>query len=72
MLDEIVAFLKREFPKGIQTFYTRSLVDDPYVVIYCNKAARVLYNGYYQYIEILGLSDDDKALMKEKLGRNFL
>ena len=71
MLDEIVAFLKEEFPKGIQTFYTRSLMNDPYVVIYYNNGVRVLYSGYYRYIEILGLSDADEALIKEKLGSNF-
>lgn len=33
-LDNLIAFLKRKFPEGIQMFDTRNIVGDPMITIY--------------------------------------
>lgn len=58
-LHKIIYFLKNEFPKGIQCFYTRNLVGDLMETIYQDGEVIVDFCFDYDYIEIFGLSKEE-------------
>lgn len=68
-MEKLIAFLKEEFPEGIQMFRTRNFVGDPMVNIYDEDGIQVDYCHYYGYIEIFGLSAEEfETVMKEIKG----
>lgn len=58
-LDNLIAFLKRNFPKGIPMFDTRNIVGDPMITIYDRDGICVDECRFCGYIEIFGLTDEE-------------
>jgi hypothetical protein len=58
-INNLIFFLKKMFPNGIQMFCTRNICGDPMVNIYDSNDISVDYCHYYSYIEIFGLEDDE-------------
>lgn len=56
---KLIAFLKEEFPKGIQMFNTKNIAGDYMITIYDEDNIEVDYAPSYEYIEIFGLSKDE-------------
>lgn len=71
MIDKIENLLNQMFPEGIQTFFTPSVVNDPYNVIFSENNVEIRYSAYYEYIEVLGLSDEELTMFNEKLSDRF-
>ena len=61
---ELLRFLQKEFPKGIQTFFTRNLVGDPMDNIYNKGGILVDLCPDWGYIEIFGLKEEEKDFLK--------
>lgn len=66
-LEKIVDFLIEMFPKGIQMFNTRGI--DPVDEIYLEDDAKILYSAYWEYIEALGLSDEEYKELQQMLNK---
>ena len=68
-IDDLIVFLKKEFPKGIQMFSTRNIVGDFMINIYEEDGIYVDYCYQYEYIEIFGLTKEEfKKVMIETRG----
>lgn len=67
---ELLRFLQKEFPKGIQTFFTRNLVCDSMCTIYKEKDIQVDWCPNWKYIEIFGLKEDEKEFLKRHFDRS--
>lgn len=63
----LLRFLQKEFPNGIQTFFTRNIVGDSMCNIYNKDNIQVDLCPFWSYIEIFGLKEDEKDFLK----RNF-
>ena len=61
-------FLKREGYDGLQTFNCRNTVGDPMCEIYNKDGIKVDFCGYYNYLEIFGLNDDELESLSDVLG----
>lgn len=58
-MEELIEFLKEEFPNGIQMFDTRNIAGDYMETIYEKDGITVDYAPFYEYIEIFGLSKEE-------------
>jgi len=67
---ELLRFLQKEFPKGIQTFFTRNLVGDAMDNIYNKGGIQVDLCSYWGYIEIFGLKEDEQDFLKRHFDRS--
>ena len=65
--ENLIAFLKEKFPKGIQMFDTRNICGDTMVNIYEEDGICVDYCFFWGYIEIFGLTEEEF----EKVERTF-
>lgn len=61
MIENVIKFLKDEFPDGIQMFNCRGRYTNghPSVMIYQYEGVRVYHNWYYGYVDIIGVSDEE-------------
>ena len=68
-VEELIIFLKKIFPKGIQMFDTRNTEGDYMENIYCKDGIVVDYRpGYvYVYIEIFGLTYGEFEYVNERI-----
>lgn len=57
-MEDLIVFLKKDFPNGIQMFNTRNWVGDSMVNIYDENGIEVDYCYDYEYIEVFGLSEE--------------
>ena len=65
-VDDLITFLKREFPTGIQMFDTRNILGDTLTNIYDKDGICVDYCYGYEYIEIFGLTEEEfENVMRE-------
>ena len=65
-MDDLIKFLKKRFPRGIQMFDTRNICGDYMVTIYEQDGITVDYCHGYDYIEIFGLTYEQFAEVMEK------
>lgn len=64
----IIRTLKKKFPRRIQMFDTVSTTDDEKVILYKSDMAMVLYAPYYEYVEVLGVSESEYKDIFENCG----
>lgn len=65
-LERLKRVLKDNDLLGEQFFDCESLVGDPRETIYNEDGIQVLVCYYYEYVEILGLSDDEYKSITEQ------
>ena len=65
-LKKLIDFLKKAFPDKEQTFFTRNLVGDPMDEIYDHDGITVDLCYHYGYIEIFGLTSDERTLVEKR------
>lgn len=65
-LERLKKVLKDNDLLGEQCFDCESLVGDPRETIYNEDGIKVLVCYYYEYVEILGLSDDEYKSITEQ------
>lgn len=65
-VNDLLRFLKKVFPNKEQTFFTRNLVGDPMENIYDKDGISVDLCYYYGYIEIFGLTSDERKIVEKK------
>ena len=58
-MDKLIAFLKSEFPDGIQMYNIGNWGGDEMDLIYEDGDITVDYAPDYEYIEVFGLSEKD-------------
>lgn len=58
-MENLIEFLKKEFPDGIQMFNTRNWIGDQMCTIYNEDGIVVDYCYGYEYIEVFGLSNKE-------------
>lgn len=56
---KIIDFLKHEFPRGVQMFWTQGISDDYMYKMYSNDDVKIFSCCQYHYIEILGLTTNE-------------
>lgn len=71
MIDKITELLKQRFPDGIQTFFSPSISYDPKMVIFSENGVEIRHSYRYDYIEVLGLNDDEEEELIYKLGEFY-
>lgn len=69
-VDEIIELLNEAFDDHIQVFDCEGM-DDGKIVLYELGDTCVLYQGYYGYIDVLGLSNEDYEKLRLGLNDNF-
>ncbi len=65
-MKNLINFLKKRFPSGIQMFDTRNICGDYMITIYEKDGITVDYCRGYNYIEIFGLTDEQFEEVMEK------
>jgi hypothetical protein len=65
-LKRLIDFLNKAFPQKEQTFFTRNLVGDAMTEIYDYDGITVDLCDYWGYIEVFGLTDEEKKALKKK------
>lgn len=68
---ELLRFLQKEFPNGIQTFFTRNVVGDSMDNIYNKDNIKVDLCPNWGYIEIFGLKEEEKDFLKRHFDKGF-
>lgn len=70
---KLLVFLRNSDLLGMQVFHTESLVNDVRECIYSEDEIRVLVCYYWNYVEVLGISDEEfKAISTIKGSSVFL
>lgn len=67
--ENVIEFLKTEFPERIQMFNTRNIVGDVMLRIYDKDGIQIDYCYRYTYIEIFGLTETEFKSVQKKMGR---
>ena len=57
--DNIVDFLKKTFPEGIQAFDTPNVVGDPVVEIYDFQGVVINWCQWWDYVDIIGITKEE-------------
>ena len=65
-LKKLIDFLNKAFPDKEQTFFTRNLVGDSMTEIYDHDGITVDLCCYWGYIEVFGLTYDEKEALKKE------
>lgn len=65
-LKKLIDFLNKAFPQKEQTFFTRNLVGDSMTEIYDHDGITVDLCCYWGYIEVFGLTYDEKEALKKE------
>lgn len=68
MVEKIVSFLKPIFPDGIQMFDHRG--KDLTMLIYYDSGVKIYWSLSYEYIEILGVSEEEFDQIDLEVNRN--
>lgn len=68
---ELLRFLQKEFPNGVQTFFTRNVVGDSLYCIYKENDIQVDWCPNWEYIEIFGLKKEEKDFLKRHFDKGF-
>ena len=66
--DKVINMLKKMFPNRIQMFDCRDLVGDYKELLYADNNVTVLYAPYLEYVEVIGLPDEDYREVFEACG----
>jgi hypothetical protein len=64
-IQNAVEFIQRNYDKEIQIFDTRNLVGDPMECVYSEDGIDIDECYRYEYLEIFGLTEEEKAIMRE-------
>lgn len=56
-VSKIREFIKNNNLINYQTFNTRNIFNDPCIRVYNEDGVQIFFCSYYNYIEIIGLSD---------------
>ena len=56
---KLLVFLRNSNLLGMQVFHTESLVNDARECVYSEDGIRVLVCYYWDYVEVLGISDEE-------------
>lgn len=67
-MEELIEFLKENFPNGIQMFDTKNIIGDYMETIYGKDGITVDYAPFYGYIEIFGLSKKEFEIVEKECG----
>lgn len=67
-IDNLKKFLRTSDLLGMQVFNSESLVGDAREVVYSKDGVRVLVCYYWNYVEILGLSESEFNSIKTRIG----
>lgn len=65
-LKKLIDFLNKAFPDKEQTFFTRNLVGDSMTEIYDHDGITVDLCCFWGYIEVFGLTSDEKEVLKKE------
>ena len=65
-LKRLIEFLNKAFPEKEQTFFTRNTVGDSMNEIYDHDGITVDLCVYWGYIEVFGLTDEEKESLEKK------
>lgn len=68
-LDKLKEFLRQTRLPGWQVFDCESLTDDPRETVYDKDGIQVKVSEYYEYVEILGLSEKEYRSLINRHGR---
>lgn len=70
---KLLVFLRNSNLLGMQVFHTESLVNDARECVYSEDGIRVLVCYYWDYVEVLGISDEEfKAISTREGSSAFL
>lgn len=70
-VNEVIKFLKKRHPDGVQMFDTRNIVGDYMINIYDEDGVTIDYAPKWEYIEVFGLEREEYAEVYKECDRSM-
>lgn len=59
VVEEVLMFLEKEYPNGIQMFDSKIFVGEEIQQVYSSSDVQINYAARYNYVDISGLTDEE-------------